>query len=155
MNGCFWKSAPQCQILPMEVIPEFYYTFKAFSTQNFTFSLKHDIFIIKNSFTVHIKWDVIISSSLRLLLKMWIWYRCQNRIKNYHHDGKQLGFYEKVHIKTQSIKKDVLVIFTLQETKNSNSLDKSCTQENVKFHIQHEGSWLRWIVIEQVIYMQP
>ena len=34
----------------MEVIPEFYYTFKAFSTQNFTFSLKHDIFIIKKFF---------------------------------------------------------------------------------------------------------
>ena len=27
----------------------------------------------------HIKWDVIISSSLRLFLKLWIWFRCQNR----------------------------------------------------------------------------
>ena len=51
----------------------------------------------------HIKWDVIISSSLRLLLKVWIWYRCRNRIVNYyHHDGEQLSFYKKVHIKTQS-----------------------------------------------------
>ena len=50
----------------------------------------------------HIKWDVIISSSLRLLLKVWIWYRCQNRIENYYqHDGEQLGFYKKVHIKRQ------------------------------------------------------
>ena len=32
-------------------------------------------------------WDVIIPSSLRLLLKAWIWYRCQ--IENfYHHDGE-------------------------------------------------------------------
>ena len=52
----------------------------------------------------HIKWDVIISSSLRLLLKVWIWYRFQNRKENYYHnDGEQLGFYKKVvHIKTQS-----------------------------------------------------
>ena len=50
----------------------------------------------------HIKWDVINSSSLRLLLKVWIWYRCQNR--NYdHHDEEQLLFYKKVHINTQSI----------------------------------------------------
>ena len=45
--------------------------------------------------------DVIIS--LRLLLKVWIWYICQNRIDNcYHHDGEQLGFCKKIHIKTQS-----------------------------------------------------
>ena len=51
---------------------------------------------------------------------MWIWYRCQNRIENYyHHDGKQLGFYKNVHIKTEQ-EGDVLVIFILQETKNSN-----------------------------------
>ena len=40
----------------------------------------------------HIKWDVIISSSLRLLLKVWILYRYQNR-KSYHHDGEQLLLY--------------------------------------------------------------
>ena len=68
----------------------------------------------------------------------------------YHHDGEQLGFYKKIHIKTLSKKKDVLVIFISQETKNSNLFDKNCTQENVKCHIEHEGSWLRWIVIEQV-----
>ena len=57
-----------------------------------------------------------------------------------HHDGEQVGFYEKVHIKTQS-KKDVLVvIFILQETKNSNLFDKKCTQDNVRCHIQHEES---------------
>ena len=36
------------------------------------------------------------------------------------------------------------------ETKNFNLLDKNCTQEKIKFHIQHEESWLRWIAIEQV-----
>ena len=46
---------------------------------------------------------------------------------------------------------DVLVIFILlQETKNPNLLDKNCTQENVKCHIQHEESWLRGIIIEQI-----
>ena len=47
---------------------------------------------------VHIKWDIVISSSLRLLMKVWIWYRYQNRIGNYYHqDEKQLGFYKNVH----------------------------------------------------------
>ena len=49
-------------------------------------------------------------------------------------DGEQLGFYEKIQVKTQSKKKDVLVNFILQETKNSNLFDKNCTQENVKCH---------------------
>ena len=31
----------------------------------------------------------------------------------YQHDGGQLPFYKKVHIKTQSNKKDVFVIFVL------------------------------------------
>ena len=85
-------------------------------------------------------WDVTISSSLRLLLKVWIWYRCQKRIENYYHhdgeqlrienyyhyDGEQLGFYENVHIKTQNKKKDVLVIFILHEMKiSSKNTDES------------------------------
>ena len=46
-------------------------------------------------------------------MKMWIWYRCQNIIENYYHyDGEQLGFSKKVHMKTQSKKKDVLEIFS-------------------------------------------
>ena len=36
-----------------------------------------NIFIIKK--LALIKWVVIIPYSLRLLLKVWIWYRCQNR----------------------------------------------------------------------------
>ena len=40
----------------------------------------------------------VISSLLRLLMKVWIWYRCQNRTGNYYHqDEEQLGFYKKVH----------------------------------------------------------
>ena len=57
---------------------------------------------------------------------------------NYYHDGEQLGFYKKAHIKTHSKKKDVRVTFILQETKNSNLFEKNCTQENVKYHIQHD-----------------
>ena len=71
------------------------------------------------------------------------------KIENYdHHDGEQLIFYKKLHIKTQSKEKDVPVIFILlQETKNSNL---NYAQENVKCHIQHEKSWLGWIIMEQI-----
>ena len=61
---------------------DFILLLKIFSILNFTmtecfFSFKHDIFIIKKLFysivfTVHIKWVAIISSLLRLLLKVWI-----------------------------------------------------------------------------------
>ena len=48
-------------------------------------------------------------------------------------------FYKNVHIKTQTKRKGILVIFILlQETKNSNLFDKNCTQENAKCDIQHE-----------------
>ena len=47
---------------------------------------------------------------------------------------------------------EVLAIFILQETKNSNLFDKNCTHENVKCHIPHEESWLRRIMIKQVNY---
>ena len=40
-------------------------------------------------------------------------------------------FFKKTYIKTQSKKKDVLVIILLQETKNSNLYNKNYTQ-NVK-----------------------
>ena len=53
-------------------------------------------------------------------------YRCQNRIENYyHHDGEQL-FFKKTYFKLQSKMKDVLVIISLQETKNSNLYNKNC-----------------------------
>ena len=80
---------------------------------NFTILWRNDFVMYKHVmprfpwycyFITHIKWDVIISSSLRLLLIEWIWYRCQNRIENYHHhDGEQLGFYKKVHNTEQVI----------------------------------------------------
>ena len=46
-------------------------------------------------------------------------------------------------------------MFVLQETMNSNLLGKNCTQKKVRCHIQHEESWLRWIVIKQVNYYFP
>ena len=56
-----------------------------------------------------------------MLLFLHHWDYCWNcefdtdvKIENYnHHHGEQLLFYKKVHIKTQSKKKDVLVIFIL------------------------------------------
>ena len=99
----------------------------------------------------------IITESVNLIRDNCCWnceFDTDVKIENYyHHDRKHLGFYKKkVHIKIQSKKKDVLVIFKLQETKNSILFDNNCTQENVKYHIQHEESWFRWIVIEQVNY---
>ena len=38
--------------------------------------------------------------------------------------------------------------------KNSNAYDKNRTQDNIKYQIQHEESWLEWIVIEQINYKQ-
>ena len=60
----------------------------------------------------------------------------------YHNDGEQLGFYEKVYLKTQIKKKDVLVIFILQETKNSNLFNKikkelKSSQENLTCHLNN------------------
>ena len=63
------------------------------------------------------------------------------KIENhYHHDGEQLLFHKKVHIKTQSNKNVFVISILLQETKNSSLFDKNCTRENVKCHILHEES---------------
>ena len=169
----------------------------------------YNIFIIKK--LLHIKWDVIIPPSFRLLLKVWIWNKCQNRLENRNYITMMENNYaltKKVHMKTQT-KAFILQNLWLQETKDSNLLysqplnsgqlrvlkslsvikrcpllgrivtfgtkhivrysthirylgcpllgdftvfDKNCIQENVKCHIQHEDTWLRWIVIEQVNY---
>ena len=92
---------------------------------------------------LHIKWDGTISSSLRLLLKVWIWYGCRNRIESYyHHVGEQLGFDE---MKRYISKHRAGCSCNFYNARN-------CTQENVKCHIQHEEKLLRWIVTEQVNY---
>ena len=60
--------------------------------------MTHVFFLSSLFLSGTLKWDVVISSSLRLLMKVWIWYRCQNRIGNYYHQHEeQLGFYKKVH----------------------------------------------------------
>ena len=42
------------------------------------------------------------------------------KIENYyHHDEEQLIFYKEVHIKTQGIKKNVLLILVLKRTLNA------------------------------------
>ena len=50
---------------------------------------------------------------------------------------KKLVFIKKERIKTQSKKKDVVLIFKLQETKDFNLFDKSCAPENFNCQIQH------------------
>ena len=71
----------------------------------------------------HIKWDVIISSSLRLLLKVWIWYRYQNR-KLYHHDGEQLLFYS-AYQNTEQKEGCSCNPYIKATAKNSNLFDKT------------------------------
>ena len=94
-------------------------------------------------------------------MKCW---KCEfdtgGKIENYnHHDGEQLLFYKKVHIKTQSKKKDVLYIIALYYCKKRRTpiyLIKTVPKRNLKrtLHaiIQNEENWLGWIVIEQVNY---
>ena len=60
----------------------------------FCVTLKRKKFVLQLSSSI--KWEVIISWSLRLLLKIWIWYKYQNSLQNYyHHDGEQLGIYKQ------------------------------------------------------------
>ena len=86
----------------------------------------------------------------KILLKVWVWYRCQKWIERYyHHAGEQLTFYQKVPVKTHSLRKGECFC-NLCIAVSSNLFDKDRTQYNVKWHIQQEGSWLSWIVTEQV-----
>ena len=58
------------------------------------------------------------SPSLRILLKVWVLCRCQNRIeKYYHHDGEQWTIFflsKSTYQKTGWEKKNVFIIFVLQ-----------------------------------------
>ena len=122
----------------------------------FFLSCKHDIFIIKSC---NMKIATFYHKEVMMLSFLHRWDYCWKcefdidvKIENHnHHDGEQLLFYKKVHIKTQSKKKDVFVIFMLlQETKNSNLFDKNYAQENVKCHNLTWRKLTWWIVIEQV-----
>ena len=65
------------------------------------------------------------------------------QIENYyHHAGEQLGFYKKVHIKTQSEKRNILAVFILQETQSSNLLDKNYILRERKFSY---STWWKFI----------
>ena len=95
----------------------------------------------------------------KILLKVWVWYRCQKwRERYYHHAGEQSTFYQKVHIKRHRLRKEEC-FYNLCIATSSNLFDKDHIQDNVahckcatqdKWHVQQEGSWLRWIVTEQV-----
>ena len=76
---------------------------------------------------------------------MCTWNRCQNRIeKYYHNDGEQVGFKKEAHVKIQSKKKDVLLIFELEETKNSNLFDKSCELYSRERQMSY-STWKDWL----------
>ena len=80
---------------------------------------------------VHIKWDVIISSSLRLIMKVWIW------IENYYlHREEQLGFYKKSAYQNteHEQKEECSSNFTPQMS--FNLFDKKCAQENCIFNME-------------------
>ena len=135
----FWKAFSQTY--REEVLPQIYYLFKPFKYPKFCydekillcsmfcqsfyycfFFLSNMIFLsLKSCFITHIKWDVIISSSLRLLLKVWIWYRCQNRIENhYQRDWEQLNrFYKKtqfaIYLTKTILKRTSNIIFNMKK----------------------------------------
>ena len=114
------------------------------------FSFRHDIFIIKQHQVRCYHFFIF-----ERLLKVWIWYRFQNRIESYSHDdGEQSGFKKKVCIKTQSKMSCNLYIVGNEDSK--------CIWQKLYLrvcqmpgHIQHEERWLRWIVVEQVNYYFP
>ena len=86
---------------------------------------------------------------------MWIWYRCQNRIENYyHHDGEQLGFYKKVHIKTGQKEGCSCNLYNGKKRMCFNLFDKNCTQKNAQLYIPHGESWLGGIAIEWANHKQ-
>ena len=64
------------------------------------------------------------------------------------HDGEQLDFCKKVNLKTQG-KKDVLVNFILQETKNSNLFEKAVLKLGER-QMPFGQSWLKLVAIELV-----
>ena len=65
------------------------------------------------------------------------------------HDGEQLGFYKKVHIRAGCSCNNYIA-----RNEEFQFIWKNCTQGNV-LHSKHEKSWLKWIVIEQVNYYFP
>ena len=85
-------------------------------------------FIIKKS--AHIKWDVIVPSSLRLLFKLRVWYRCQN-IKFYHHDAEKLAFNKKsTHQNTEQeayYKKRKILIYCIWQKLHSRERQMPCS----------------------------
>ena len=85
---------------------------------------------------------------IEIVVKVWIWYRCQNRIENdYHHDGDQLAFYKNVLIKTQQKEGcSCNPYFAWNEEFQFIWQKMYCIQDNVKCHIQRKESWLRWVL---------
>ena len=107
--------------------------FKPFSILNFAMikwfcrvTCFVEIFSLKqfHNIVVHVSIGCYHFFIVEIVDEIRIWCRCQNRIeKYYHHNAEQSGFYKMVHTKTHTQadkKKDVLVIFVLQETKNFN-----------------------------------
>ena len=58
-----------------------------------------------------------------------------------HHDGEQSIFYKKVHTKTQSNKKDVLVIFTLLLYSGISNNGHLCTRATSWYAVSKESPY--------------
>ena len=102
----------------------------------------------KDFSVTHIKWDDIISSSLRLLLKMWICYRYQNRIENYTTMMENGYVFIKKYISTHRpgcscnlyiCKKRRIPIYLTKLYSKERQMPYSTWRK-----------WLKWIVIENV-----
>ena len=95
-------------------------------------------------------WKHIWSEILSFLHRWQNCWKCESdtdvKIENHLTMMKNNYFFiKKVHIKTQSNEKDVLVIFVLLQETNFNLFDKKCTRENVKCHPYSTWKKLTWM----------
>ena len=98
----------------------------------------------------HIKWDILIFSSSRLLLKVWIWYRCQNR-KLLSPLWRAIRFLEKSKFQNPhklSEKKACPCNLCIARNEEFQFIWQKPFSKKTSNAIQHEKSWLRGIVLE-------
>ena len=73
-----------------------------------------EIFLLSKSYNVVQTSSEMLSFLHRwkILLKVWVWYRCQKWIERYyHHPGEQSTFYQKVHIKRHRLRKEECFLY--------------------------------------------
>ena len=112
----------------------------------------------------HIKWDVIIPSSLRLLLKVWIWYRChishsqvspsvytnQSETVNSMLSVKKISWLKKFPRKKSHFVKYVWKIIADHQSLEN---ERTLTNESAEYHLSEESQYLA--IPTEVWYQWP